>query len=260
MSFSNITALLRGARNMGRDHGIKQAAARTSLFVTDLLSDVIKPLGKARAIQAIEELRKHPPPDSLEALVQYAFEFRAAGVRIDPEQGRREIKSLLESVVRLKPRVLLEIGTYHGGTLFLFAAVADSSARILSLDLYQHAHWRFPIYKSFPRGKQSIELMAGNSHNPKTLKEVLRILGQDKLDFLFIDADHSYHGVRQDFQMYSPLVREGGIVAFHDIVPSPVYTGCEVYKFWDEVKHEFLHEEIIESRSQIFGGMGVLHL
>jgi predicted O-methyltransferase YrrM len=37
-------------------------------------------------------------------------------------------------------------------------------------------------------------------------------------DFLFIDGDHTYQGVKQDFQMYSPLVKKGGIVAFHDIV------------------------------------------
>jgi len=42
-----------------------------------------------------------------------------------------------------------------------------------------------------------------------------------ELNFLFIDGDHTYEGVRKNFEMYSPLVRRGGIVAFHDIVPRP---------------------------------------
>jgi len=46
-------------------------------------------------------------------------------------------------------------------------------------------------------------------------------------DFLFIDGDHTYEGVEGDFEMYSPLVRRGGIIAFHDIVPGPPENvGC----------------------------------
>ena len=39
------------------------------------------------------------------------------------------------------------------------------------------------------------------------------------MDFLFIDGDHSYEGVKRDFADYAPLVRPGGLIAFHDIVP-----------------------------------------
>lgn len=37
-------------------------------------------------------------------------------------------------------------------------------------------------------------------------------------DFLFIDAGHLIDDVRQDFADYAPLVREGGLIAFHDAV------------------------------------------
>ena len=40
----------------------------------------------------------------------------------------------------------------------------------------------------------------------------LRIL-PSAIDFLFLDGDHSYEGVRRDFENYAPLVRPGGIVA-----------------------------------------------
>ena len=34
---------------------------------------------------------------------------------------------------------------------------------------------------------------------------------------LFIDGDHSYEGCRRDFELWSPFVVPGGIIAFHDV-------------------------------------------
>ena len=67
--------------------------------------------------------------------------------------------------------------------------------------------------------------MRANSHNLDTLNKVKRILADRPIDLLFIDGDHTYVGVKMDFEMYRPLVRKGGIIAFHDIVPHPPETG-----------------------------------
>ena len=73
-----------------------------------------------------------------------------------------------------------------------------------------------------------------------------KILGVQKLDFLFIDADHSYEGVKKDFEMYRELVGKGGIIAFHDIcIPKPE-TGVEVRKLWCELKKQYPCKEIIK--------------
>ena len=37
-----------------------------------------------------------------------------------------------------------------------------------------------------------------------------------KIDFLFIDGDHSYEGVKQDFKLYSTILSEKGIIMLHD--------------------------------------------
>jgi predicted O-methyltransferase YrrM len=58
------------------------------------------------------------------------------------------------------------------------------------------------------------------------LDVIKNILDDRKVDFLFIDGDHTYEGVTRDFEMYSPLVKRGGIIAIHDIVPaSPENVG-----------------------------------
>jgi predicted O-methyltransferase YrrM len=87
---------------------------------------------------------------------------------------------------------------------------------------------------------------------------VKKILNGNQLDFLFIDGDHSYEGVKKDFEMYSPLVRKGGIIAFHDIVGHSLETGCEVEKLWKEIKNGFNFKELIKDINQNWAGIGVL--
>ena len=105
-----------------------------------------------------------------------------------------------------------------------------------------------------------MKLLRADSHNPNTLKQVKNLLKKKMVDFLFIDGDHTYEGVKRDFEMYSPLVKEGGIVAFHDIVKHTVESGCEVNKFWDEIKHDYESIELIGDKKQTSAGIGIIYL
>ena len=64
--------------------------------------------------------------------------------------------------------------------------------------------------------------------------------------------------------MYSPLVRKGGIIAFHDIVPGSLKTRArysgDVPWFWKEISQNFKHVEIVESRGQGRCRIGVLYV
>src|SRR5207244_11331297 len=40
--------------------------------------------------------------------------------------------------------------------------------------------------------------------------------GLSPVDFIFIDGDHSYDGLRQDWEAWRTLIAPGGIVALHD--------------------------------------------
>jgi predicted O-methyltransferase YrrM len=87
------------------------------------------------------------------------------------------------------------------------------------------------------------------------------------LDVLLIDGDHSYDGVRRDFELYTPLVRPGGLIILHDIVqdhgqrygePTTASTGG-VPQFWREVKSQFSGtEEIVDDFDQDGYGVGLL--
>ena len=118
-----------------------------------------------------------------------------------------------------------------------------------------YAEWRKPFYESFAIHKQKIHLVRENSHAPATFNMVKKILEGCKLDFLFIDGDHTYNGVKSDFEMYSRLVGGGGIIALHDIVPSPPENVGGVPRFWDEIKHCFNYTELVKEQEQ--GGYGI---
>jgi cephalosporin hydroxylase len=202
--------------------------------------------------------------DNIYDALDFAFSFQAFGVSIKPAQVEYEIAKLLEIVAELRPKVVLEIGTERGGTLFLFTRVADPEAKIISIDLPGgpfgggYPRWKIPLYKSFSKEGQKIYLIRRDSHDSQTLKEVERILGGEKVDFLFVDGDHTYEGVKRDFEMYSPLVREGGIIAFHDIVPGPLENVGGVPEFWKEIKMKYKHMEIVKDWNQSGYGIGVI--
>lgn len=50
-------------------------------------------------------------------------------------------------------------------------------------------------------------------------------------DLIFIDAGHSFEDARCDYLTYAPMVRHGGIVAFHDALPRAAYPEVEVWGF-----------------------------
>jgi predicted O-methyltransferase YrrM len=203
---------------------------------------------------------------SIYEAVDFVFSFNYLGFSIRLDQVEEEIVSLLKLVERLKPRVILEIGTAAGGTLFLFCRASDPKATIISIDLPGgrfgggYPKWKIPLYKSFAKDLQRIHLIRANSHDSKTLEKVKSFLRGRRIDFLFIDGDHSYEGVRRDFEMYSSLVRSGGIIAFHDIVIHPPQTGCEVSKFWNEIKNSYKYVEIVKDWNQKWAGIGVLYV
>lgn len=50
-------------------------------------------------------------------------------------------------------------------------------------------------------------------------------------DFIFIDGDHTYEAVKQDFEDWLPLNSSGGYIAFHDSHPI-IEDGREIFAGW----------------------------
>ena len=204
---------------------------------------------------------QNSPPEKL-----VDFSFGTAWGLIRPQQVRSEILRLLALVKQRQPRTVLEIGTANGGTLFLWCALAHPEASITSIDLPGGIHgggypfWKTFLYKTFAQKRQQLWLMRANSQSPQTLAELKSHLTGKKIDYLFIDGDHTYKGVKADFENYRPFVAESGLIAFHDICATPPELNCQVDTFWNEIRKDYRHEEFIDDPKQGWGGIGVLYL
>jgi predicted O-methyltransferase YrrM len=205
---------------------------------------------------------RNPELNNLDYALDFVFSDK--GRFIKPMQVKEEIEALLKLVQKKKPRYILEIGTARGATLFLLSRIADQNALIISLDLPKgdfgggYSAFRIPLYKSFALKNQKIFLLRENSHNLKAFENVRRILGKNQLDFLLIDGDHTYEGVKKDFEMYSKLVKKDGIIALHDVAKHPEETGCTIDRFWKELKEKCSCKEIIKDKNRGWAGIGVL--
>ncbi len=201
----------------------------------------------------------------LKGLVEFSYRFSFLGFSFKPVQLRSEITELLNILQKRNIHAMLEIGTDSGGTLFLFSHVSAPDAKIISINLPWSTlneycmRYRNILYKNFATQRQQMNLLTENSHEQATLTKTHKLLKGNKLDFLFIDGDHSYDGVKQDFEMYAPLVRKGGVVAFHDIAMAPESKSNPVYKYWMELraKHGNRSSEIVHSDRY---GIGVIYL
>jgi len=154
-------------------------------------------------------------------------------------------------VKNFKPRTLVELGTYHGYSYFVFCqAVHDfqTGSKCFCVDTWAgdpHAGF-YPedIYEKL------------NAHNEKhfasfskvirsTFDEASHQFEDRSVDLLHIDGFHSYEAVKHDFETWLPKMSENGVVLFHDINVHAREFG--VWRFWDELKQkypyyfEFLH-------------------
>lgn len=208
-------------------------------------------------------------------------------------QVRSEIEQLVEFVKVHRHNALttgkqesyniLEIGTKYGGTLHLWCSINPTPGLNVSIDMSDGGIHGGISDESmdvrdakFSERFDNVHFIRGDSHSNIIFNHFLdvmyigkgmyvnleeKVIQYDKvnpIDFLFIDGDHSYEGVKQDFEMYAPFVRPGGIIAFHDINDTERHRERNVYvgKFWNEIKDKYEHYEF--NANEDWAGIGVI--
>ncbi|OAD20179.1 O-methyltransferase-like protein [Candidatus Thiomargarita nelsonii] len=177
-----------------------------------------------------------------------------------------ELAAMFSQVERLKPKSILEIGLSVGGTFEVWSRLASEEFIMVGVDLEvpQLLEQSFPALSS----GQKLEIVIGDSHSLDTFEKV-KAKFPNGVDFLFIDGDHSYNGVKQDYEMYSQLVNQGGRIMLHDINPDwhqlygqdCIEDSGQVYQFWQEVKKQRVKtEEVIDKAGQSGYGIGIVSL
>lgn len=170
-----------------------------------------------------------------------------------------EIQELGKTLLEHKPKCVVEIGTKYGGTTYFLASLLPEST-IYTIDLPRTNPESIGLVKA--RNMWMDALFPYRVHFVAEDSKVVAPLFKN-IDFLFIDGDHTYEGVKSDFELYKDGVKPGGLIAFHDIVDSERHRNqnCYVSKFWDEIKHntqDYIVEEFLGGED--WGGIGLLHV
>lgn len=253
--------LFRIAIQVLKNEGIKTFLIKSMKFPYNTTSAWVRLFIYKKILQKINEIQNFSSGDPVE-IFEFAWNFDRGLIR--PLQIKEEFVELLKLLKTQNPKYILEIGTANGGSLFCFCKLANEEATIISIDLPGgpfgggYPEWKTSLYQTFTKKNQKLYLLRDDSHKRETLEKVKQILNDKKLDFLFIDGDHSYEGVKKDFEMYGPLVKNGGIIAFHDICRGPRENVGEVPKFWEDIKKELITKELIKDPNQSGLGIGVV--
>lgn len=213
-----------------------------------------KPDGNIEAI-----LRKVIPVDMSDSM-----RLAAKAIELGAIQKPTELLLFLESLKGKSLKTVVEIGTAKGGLFYALCQRADEDARIISIDLPGgafgggYSEEAAKKFRKFGKPGQKLCFIRDDSHKASTRMELLKIIGKDKIDLLLIDGDHTCGGVKLDWDMYSPMVRKGGIIVFHDICHHPNMPEVQVDKFWKRVKKGKKVVEYIDSGNLGWGGIGVI--
>ena len=143
---------------------------------------------------------------------------------VEFHSGLGDSAYLLYGLARaLKPNVAVEIGSARGkSACFVGQALKENgSGKLFAIDPHTRTDWN---------DEDSVDTLAVMRRNVSALKlekqvEIIRDTSERAaerwmlpIDMLFIDGDHSYEGVKRDWELFSPHVTQFGVVVFHDTI------------------------------------------
>lgn len=145
---------------------------------------------------------------------------RAAAIEF--KSGLGDSACLLYALARsLKPDVCVEIGSARGkSTCYIGMALKENcSGRLFAIDPHSETDWNDPdsvdSFDELQKNVVALGLLEQVTVIRTTSEEAAQ--GWDRsIDLLFIDGDHTYKGVKRDWELFMPFVKRFGMVVFHD--------------------------------------------
>ena len=181
----------------------------------------------------IEDILNHPQLEQSKQMVQDINDDMIGRIALNQAAQATHILYIIRELMGDKCRKVLDIGTLWGGSVITMMQNKYESY-FVSIDFFDVYYKDLTGLSEDPvcggtntiesvtknidkhnKHKYLYDLVKGSSHDPKVIKKVHSLL-ESSVDILFIDGDHTKDGVIKDFNDYSKLVTEGGIVIFDD--------------------------------------------
>lgn len=121
----------------------------------------------------------------------------------------------------LEKRNILEIGSYLGASACCFGAAVKRHGlgRIYCIDTWQNdtmTEGKRDTWQAFQENTMSYKgyILPLKGFSSDLLSEVAAQV--KSIDLLFVDGDHSYAGVKADWEAYRGFLTANSVIAFHD--------------------------------------------
>ena len=151
--------------------------------------------------------------------------------------GFQDFIQHLKATQNLSEFVIVEIGSYIGQSTTMFA---DEAKLVIAIDPFMNdyddkdvtchaADIPTEVYGKF---LENIAPYKNISHIRMTSDDAIKVLGNLKIDLVYIDGVHTYEQVKKDIENYKPIVKPGGLLCGHDYSNEGYVAG--VYKAVNE--------------------------
>ncbi|MDQ6749479.1 MAG: class I SAM-dependent methyltransferase [Actinomycetota bacterium] len=168
----------------------------------------------------LPELVRRLAPDRL----RYSIHLRAFAVAtglVPPRTMHSAAEAALLAELARGRRTAVEIGVYEGSSAVVLCSALPRDADLHLIDPFT-GNALLPGWRGVESATRRVVGRQGRArggprlHWHVELSEQAAARWSQPLDLLFIDGDHSEHGCRLDWDLWSPFVAPGGIVVFHD--------------------------------------------
>ena len=149
---------------------------------------------------------------------KYTYNFTWMGRPII--QFPQDMVAMQEIIWRVRPKVIIETGVAHGGSLIYYASLLEligGSGVVVGIDVDIRAHNRTEIERHPMAGR--IRLVEGSSVDSATVTQARALADGRGPILVVLDSNHTHAHVLQELQLYSPLVgKDSYLVVFDTMI------------------------------------------
>jgi cephalosporin hydroxylase len=131
-------------------------------------------------------------------------------------QLSQDLVRLQEALVEVAPDVIIETGVYGGGSALFFSSICRllGKGRVIAIDIHVRPEVRV-AFQANPLLSDAV-LLEGSSTAPEVVARVKGLIDPADRVLVFLDSDHSKRHVREELELYGPLVSPGSYLIVAD--------------------------------------------